>query len=137
MIKGVELINFPQIHDARGNLSFIENSTHIPYDIQRVYYLYDVPAGSERGGHAHTELKQVLIALAGSFEVHLDNGQEQLSIILNRPTTGLLIDTLVWRTIDNFSSGSVCLVLASDIYKEDEYIRDYQQFIAVANQRGA
>ena len=129
MIDGVSLITFPQIHDARGNLSFVENSTHIPYDIKRIYYLYDVPAGSQRGGHAHRELKQTLIALSGSFEVHLDNGKEQTSIILNRPNIGLLIDTLVWRTIDNFSSGSVCLVLASDVYKEEEYIREYQTFI--------
>lgn len=129
MIEGISKITFPMIQEARGNLSFIENSTHIPYDIKRVYYLYDIPAGSERGGHAHHELKQTLIALSGSFEVHLDNGKEQETVLLNRPYEGLVIDTLVWRTIDNFSSGSVCLVLASDIYREEEYIRDYEAFL--------
>ena len=129
MISGVSRITFPTVHDARGNLSFIENGTHIPYDIKRVYYLYDVPSGSERGGHAHHELKQVLISLSGSFEVHLDNGVEKETVLLNKPNEGLLIDTMVWRTIDNFSSGSVCLVLASDIYCEEEYIREYDDFL--------
>ncbi len=134
MISGVEKLVFPKIHEARGNLSFIENSVHIPYDIKRVYYLYDVPSGSERGGHAHKELLQTIIALAGSFDIHLDNGYQKETIQLNRPNEGLLLPTMVWRTIDNFSSGSVCMVLASDFYNEAEYIQDYDEFVtAVRN----
>ena len=128
MIKGISKISFPTIQDTRGNLSFIENSTHIPYAIKRVYYLYDIPAGSLRGGHAHIETKEILVALSGSFQVHLDNGLEKETVFLNNPREGLLIDTMVWRTLDNFSSGSVCLVLASELYDEDEYIRDMANF---------
>lgn len=129
MLQGVSLITFPKIHEPRGNLSFIENSVHIPYDIKRVYYLYDVPGGANRGGHAHTKLKQTIIALSGSFDIHLDNGKNTETIHLNRADQGLLLPTMIWRTMDNFSSGSVCLVLASDPYDESEYIRDYSQFI--------
>jgi len=131
-MNGVQKIEFPRINEPRGNLSVIENSIHIPYDIKRIYYLYDVPGGSHRGGHAHTELLQTIIALSGSFDIHLDNGFEQETIHLNRPYEGLLLPTMVWRTIDNFSSGSVCLVLASDFYKSEEYIYDYDEFIQKA-----
>ena len=118
----------PVIHEPRGNLSFIENGIHIPFDIKRVYYLYDVPGGAERGGHAHKELHQLIIAMSGSFDVILDNGQEKRRIHLNRSYQGLYVCPMIWREIDNFSSGSVCMVLASDFYKESDYYRDYEDF---------
>ncbi len=123
----IELIKLPKIEDRRGNLSFIEKDC-IPFEIKRVYYLYDVPSGAYRGGHAHKNLKQFLIALSGSFEVLLDDGNSTKTIMLNRPDVGLLIPNGIWRELDNFSSGSVCLVLASDVYKEEDYIRKKEAF---------
>ncbi|MDA9341053.1 FdtA/QdtA family cupin domain-containing protein [Gammaproteobacteria bacterium] len=129
MIDECEIINLPKIQDARGNLTFIEEKSLIPFEIKRVYYLYDVPGGSERGGHAHIALNQLIIALAGSFDVALDDGKTKKTFTLNRPYEGLYICPGVWRELKNFSSGSVCLVLASNFYSEDDYYRDYDQFI--------
>ncbi len=126
---GCKLITFPQIADARGNLSFIENNKHVPFEIKRVYYLYDVPVLAERGGHAHKKLKQVIIPLSGSFDVRLDDGKEKTIITLCKPWEGLLITNLVWRELSNFSGGSACLVLASEYYDEEDYYRDYDVFI--------
>ena len=129
MIDKCEIINLPKIEDARGNLTFIEEESLIPFAIKRVYYLYDVPGGSERGGHAHIALNQLIIALAGSFDVDLDDGKTKKTFTLNRPYEGLYICPGIWRELKNFSSGSVCLVLASNLYSEDDYYRDYDQFI--------
>ncbi|MFV0541270.1 MAG: sugar 3,4-ketoisomerase [Aestuariibaculum sp.] len=123
-----KLIQLPKIEDRRGNLSVIENQT-VPFDIKRVYYLYDVPAGAERGGHAHKELQQFLVALSGSFDVFLHDGKQQSTITLNKPYEGLLIPKGVWREIKNFSSGSVCLALASEVFDESDYIRDFDDFL--------
>jgi len=123
-----KIIELPKIPDRRGNLTFIEASKHIPFEIQRVYYLYDVPGGASRGGHAHRHLEQFIIAASGSFTVYTDNGQKKEEFYLNRSYYGLYIPTMTWREIDNFSSGSVCLVLASELYNEADYIRDYDAF---------
>lgn len=128
-IDQCHLITFPKIHDPRGNLTFIEGNNHIPFDIKRIYYLYDVPGGANRGGHAHKELQQVIIAMSGSFDVKLDDGNLKITFHLNRSYYGLYISNMIWREIDNFSSGSVCLVLASSVYQEDDYYRDYQKFL--------
>lgn len=130
MIDKCKIINLPKIEDARGNLTFIEEKSQIPFEIKRVYYLYDVPGGSERGGHAHIALNQLIIALAGSFDVVLDDGKTKKTFTLNRPYEGLYICPGVWRELKNFSSGSVCLVLASNLYSEDDYYRNYDQFIS-------
>uniref|UniRef100_UPI004049A031 sugar 3,4-ketoisomerase n=1 Tax=Gelidibacter sp. TaxID=2018083 RepID=UPI004049A031 len=127
MLKKIELIDIPKITDPRGHLAVIEKNT-IPFLIKRVYYLFDVPSDAYRGGHAHTQQETLLIALSGSFEVIIDDGFKQTKIILNKPTKGLYIPTGIWREIDNFSSGSVCLALASTEFDENEYIRDYEQF---------
>jgi dTDP-4-dehydrorhamnose 3,5-epimerase-like enzyme len=124
----IQLLEIPKIKEPRGNLSVIENDL-IPFEIKRVYYLYDVPSGSERGGHAHKKLKQFLIALSGSFNVVLNDGKEETIITLNKPNEGLLIYPGIWRELNNFSSGSVSLVIASDVYEEDDYIRDFDEFI--------
>lgn len=134
MMNRVKRIDFPVIHDERGNLSFIENSSHIPFDMQRVYYLYDVPGGSERGGHAHKELQQVIIAMSGSFDIVLDDGFERMIYQLNRSSFGLYIPVMIWRELNNFSLGAVCLVLASSKYDEKYYIRDYNEFIKLARE---
>jgi hypothetical protein len=126
------LTQLAKISDVRGNLTYIEGKDRIPFDISRVYYIYDVPAGSQRAGHAHQSLFQLLIAVAGSFDVHLDDGVNKRSVTLNRPYEGLLITPMVWRIIDNFSSGAVCLALASATYDESSYYRDYNQFMVVA-----
>ncbi|GAA4268110.1 sugar 3,4-ketoisomerase [Hyunsoonleella aestuarii] len=120
-------INIPKIEDYRGNLSVIEKEI-LPFSFKRVYYLYDVPAGAERGGHAHIEQKEFLIALSGSFEVVLNNINEEETVLLNKPFEGLLINNGVWRELKNFSSGAVCLVIASDIFKEEDYIRDFNDY---------
>lgn len=127
-VTNCELISIPKIPDTRGNLSVIENDL-IPFEIKRVYYLYDVPAGAERGGHAHIEQKEFLIALSGSFDVILNDGQTEKTITLNKPYEGLLITEGIWRELKNFSSGSVCLVLASAVFEEEDYIRDYQNYV--------
>ncbi|WP_274476020.1 sugar 3,4-ketoisomerase [Mangrovimonas aestuarii] len=121
------IIDIPKIEDYRGNLSVIEKDI-LPYSIKRVYYLYDVPSNAYRGGHAHKEQLEFLIPLSGSFEVVLDDGVSKTKIMLNKPNKGLLIPTGIWRELENFSSGAVCLVLASDVFDEEDYIRDYKEF---------
>ena len=128
----IEIIEIPKIEDRRGNLSVIEKDC-IPFDIKRVYYLYDVPSDAYRGGHAHKEQLEFLIALSGSFNVVLDNGKIKQTITLNKPNKGLLIPTGVWRELEDFSAGSVCLVLASDEFLESDYIRDYNDFKSFKN----
>jgi len=129
-ISECRIIDLPQIHDHRGNLTFIEGTSHIPFDIQRVYYLYDVPGGSERGGHAHKALHQLIIAMSGSFDVVLDDGRKKKRFHLNRCYYGLYVCPMMWRELNNFSSGSVCMVLASNRYAEDDYYRDYSEFLS-------
>ena len=129
-IQECHLLEFPKIHDYRGNLSFIEGIKHIPFDIKRVYYLYDVPGGASRAAHAHKTLHQLLIAMSGSFDVTLDDGRDRRRFHLNRSYFGLYIPPMIWRDIDNFSSGSVCMALASDYFSEDDYYRDYGDFVA-------
>jgi len=129
-LNDCKLINLPKITDSRGNLTFVEGSNHIPFDIRRVYYLYDVPGGAERGGHAHKELHQLIIAMSGSFDVVLDDGNEKKRIHLNRSYIGLYVCPMIWRELDNFSSGSVCMVLASNIYEESDYYRDYDEYVS-------
>ena len=123
-----KIVNFPKITDLRGNLSFIEENRQIPFEIKRVYYLYDVPSGATRGGHAHKSLEQIVIALSGSFDVVLDDGYERRKVFLNRPHYGLYIPPGVWRELENFSSNSVALSLVSQLYDETDYIRDYETF---------
>lgn len=123
------LVNLPKISDPRGNLTFIENQKHIPFDIKRVFFLYDVPGGENRAGHALKNCYQFLIAASGSFDVTLDNGTEKQTYHLNRSYQGLYIPPLVWREIDDFSSGSVCMVLASEFYSEQDYYRQYEGFL--------
>lgn len=129
MLSNCRVIDLPRISDPRGNLTFVESGRHIPFDIRRVYYLYDVPGGSERGGHAHKALSQLIIAISGSFDIHLDDSFEKQSVHMNRSYQGLLLCPMIWREIDNFSSGAVCMVLASDYYDEQDYYRDYENFV--------
>jgi len=124
------IISLPRIYDPRGNLTFVQNDDNrVPFRIERVYWIYDVPAGEERGGHAHKEMHALMIALSGSFTVHLSDGHKELDFVLNRPFEGLYVPPGYWRTIDNFASGSVCMVLSSLKYSEDDYIRDYDDFL--------
>lgn len=129
-VAGCELVDLPVIHDRRGNLTFVETRREIPFELRRVYYLYDVPGGEMRAGHAHRALQQLVIAVAGSFDVLLDDGSVRQTVTLNRAHRGLLMSNSVWREISNFSSGSVCMVLASMEYDEADYIRDYDDFLA-------
>ena len=124
------VVELPRIQDRRGNLTFVEAGRHVPFDIQRVYYLYDVPGGAERGGHGHHRLRQLIIAMSGSFDVVLDDGSRRVRYHLNRSYTGLYVCPMIWRELDNFSSGSVCLVLASEPYDEADYLRDFDEFRA-------
>ena len=123
------LIELPKIHDPRGNLTFVEGGNQIPFDIKRVYYLYDVPGGSDRGAHAHKTLSQFIVAMSGSFDVVLDDGAEEKRFHLNRSYFGLYVCPMMWRYLDNFSSGAVCMVLASTRYDETDYYRDYGEFM--------
>jgi len=125
----VHLVNLPQIHDPRGDLTFVEGGNHIPFDIARVYYLYNVPVDSERGGHAHKELEQVVFALSGSFRMKIDDGVNCSEHWLRDPRKGLYISNLIWREMDAFSQGAVCMVLASHRYEEADYYRDYNDFL--------
>lgn len=124
-----KIIDIPKINNTKGNIGVIENDT-IPFDVKRVYYLFDVPSGAKRGGHAHKKLKQVLIAISGSFDVVLKDGKTKEIVTLNRPDKGLLIENNIWRELENFSSGSVCLVLASEEFSEDDYIRSYKDYLS-------
>lgn len=133
-VSDCRIVELPKIHNSQGNLTFVENSRHIPFDIKRVYYLYDVPGGSERGSHAHKQLHQFIVAMSGSFDVVLNDGRQEQRFHLNRSHYGLYVCPMMWRYLDNFSSGAVCLVLASDIYKEDDYIRNYDAFLAAARE---
>lgn len=130
MLDRCKVIELPKISDPRGNLTFIEGGQHIPFDISRVYYLYDVPGGAERGGHAHKELHELIIAMSGSFDVILDEGGEKKRFHLNRSYQGLYVYPMMWRELDNFSSGSVCMVLASNRYDESDYYRCYNEYLA-------
>ena len=129
MLEKCELIDLPKITDPRGSLTVIEGGIHIPFDIRRVYYLYDIDGGAERGGHAHKALHQLIVAMSGSFDIHLDDGMSRKTISMNRSYYGLYICPMIWREINNFSSGAVCMALASEFYDEADYYRDYREFI--------
>ena len=131
-IEQCKFLEFPIIHDPRGNLTFMEGNRHIPFDIKRVYYLYDVPGGAHRGGHGHRALHQVIVAMSGSFDVLLDDGSRTRRYHLNRSYYGLYVAPMMWREIDNFSSGSVCMVMASEYFDESDYFRDYHEFVAAS-----
>ena len=132
MLSECRLIELPKITDPRGNLTAVEGGIQVPFEIRRVYYLYDVPGGATRGGHAHKVLQQLIIAMSGSFDVVLDDGREQGRFHMNRSYYGLYVCPMTWRELDNFSSGSVCLVLASQRYSEEDYYRDYTMFLQAA-----
>jgi dTDP-4-dehydrorhamnose 3,5-epimerase-like enzyme len=129
------ITELPRIQDPRGNLTFVEAGRQAPFDIRRVYYLYDVPGGSERGGHAHLQLHQLMIAMSGSFDIVLDDGFDRKRVHLNRSYNALYIPPMTWRELDNFSSGSVCMVLASEHFDEADYIRDYSAFLVAVHAR--
>ncbi len=128
MLDDCQLVELRKITDLRGNLTPLESFIDVPFQIARVYYLYDVPSGSHRGGHAHKELQQLIIAISGSFDVMLDDGTEKQKFTLNRPYVGLYVCPMTWREIDNFSSASVCMVIASEKFDESDYYRDYNKF---------
>ena len=128
-LEDCKMMELPRINDPRGNLTFIESNSHIPFTIERVYYLYDVPGGSERGGHAHKGLHQFIVAMSGSFDVVLDDGRNKKRVHLNRSYNGLYVCPMIWRELDNFSSNSVCMVIASEKYDESDYYRDYPEFM--------
>ncbi len=123
------IIDLPKIIDPRGNLTVAEEFEHVPFSVSRVYWTYDVPAGESRGGHAHRHCREFIIAVSGSFHVTIDDGEDKKTVLLNHPYQGLLVETGVWRTLDDFSSGAVCLVLASDPFDEDDYIREYDDYL--------
>ena len=133
--KDKRIIELPRINDPRGNLTFIEATRHVPFEIKRVYYLYDVPGGATRAGHGHRRLEQLIIAMSGSFDVVLDNGHERTRYHMNRSYYGLHVEPMMWREIDNFSSGSVCMVLASDYYDEADYFRTHDDFLNAIKER--
>ncbi len=129
-VSDCSIIELDKHHsDRKGNLTVVENGITLPFDVKRVYYLYDVPGGESRGSHAHKELEQLVVAASGSFRVTLDDGKSKRTFYLNRPYQGLIIKPGLWRDLDDFSSGAVCMVLASDVYKAEDYIRDYQEFL--------
>lgn len=128
-LSDCRMVDLPKNSNPSGNLTFVEGGNHIPFDIQRVYYVYDVPGGAQRGGHAHKALHQLIIAMSGSFDVVLDDGKDKKRFHLNRSYNGLYVSPMIWREIDNFSSGSVLMVLASNRYDEEDYFRDYAEFM--------
>jgi WxcM-like, C-terminal len=132
VIRSVEecrLLEFPKVQDPRGNLTFVEGGEHVPFDIRRAYWIYGVPGGEKRGGHAYRELGELLIALSGSFEVHLDDGSKRRSHVLNRGYVGLYVPSMIWRELEDFSTNAVCLILASEPYDEADYVRDKVEFL--------
>ena len=131
-LKDCRIVELPKIPDHRGNLTFVESERHVPFALKRVYYLYDVPGGATRAAHGHKQLRQLMIAMSGSFDVTLDDGFEKKVFHLNRSYVGLYISPMIWRDLDNFSSGAVCMVLASEYYSEDDYFRDYEDFVKAA-----
>ncbi len=133
-VDDCKTIELPVIHAAEGNLTFVEANRHVPFEIARVYYMYDVPGGATRGGHAHKELEQLIISMSGSFEVLIDDGRKARSVTLNRSYSGLHLQPMIWRELVNFSSGSVCMVLASAYFDEADYYRDYEQFRTAATE---
>ena len=130
-LEECKILELPRIERPEGNLTFVEGNNHLPFEIRRVYYLYDVPGGAERGGHGHKKLQQFFIAMSGSFDVQLDDGVNRETHHLNRSYFGLYVGSMIWRVVNNFSSGSVCMVLASENYLEEDYIRDYDEFLAM------
>ena len=128
-IKDCTIVNLPKIADPRGNLTFVEGGRAIPFEIRRVFYLYDVPGGESRGGHAHKKCQQFIVAMSGSFDVIVDDGKKRRTFSLNRSYYGLYLTSMIWREMANFSSGSVCMVLASEFYDESDYFREYDEFI--------
>ena len=128
-IHDCKVLHLSKVHNRAGNITIVERDNHVPFDVKRVYYLYDIPGGADRGGHAHRKLRQLIVAASGSFSVHLNDGDNKKVVKLNRPDYGLIIEPGIWRELSDFSSGSICLVLASDRYDADDYIRDYDQFI--------
>lgn len=126
-----EIIDIPKVHTNTGTISILENQNNFSFKVKRIYYLYDVPSGVERGGHAHIKLEQFIVAASGSFDIILDDSKRKRKISLNNPNKALYLIPGIWRTLENFSSGSICLVLASEIYHEEDYIRDYNKFISL------
>lgn len=135
-LNDCRIIELPKITDPRGNLTFVEGMRHVPFEIKRVYYLYDVPGGADRGAHAHKTLHQFIVAMSGSFDVVLNDGDRQRRFHLNRSYYGLYVCPMMWRYLDNFSSGAVCMVLASSPYDPDDYVRDYQEFLRLVRGGG-
>lgn len=132
-VHDCEIVELPIVHNDAGNITVMENNGNIPFDVKRVYYLYDIPMGIERGGHAHYKLQQYVVAASGSFVFVLDDGIEKREVFLNHPNKALYIKPGIWREMKDFSSGSICLVLASDVFNENDYIRSYQNFIKYRN----
>jgi len=133
VIYNCNVLTLPKIHNRAGNITALNNSVDLPFDIRRVYYLYDIPGGEHRGGHAHKELQQLIVAVSGSFDIVLDDGKNKKTVSLNRPYYGLHVIPGIWRELSNFSSGAICLVMASHEYDENDYIRDYNEFINIKN----
>lgn len=136
-LDGCRIITLPKIPEERGNLSFIEGSHHIPFEIQRTYWIYDVPGGEVRGGHAYRELQEFIVALSGSFDIVLDDGKERKVVSLNRSYFGLYVPKMIWRHLENFATNSVCLILASSPYTKNDYIRNYESYLDANRRRGA
>jgi len=134
-LQDCHIIELPKIEDHRGNLTFVEGGNHIPFEIRRVYYLYDVPSGASRAAHGHRALHQLMISMSGSFDVTLNDGYEKKTYHMNRSHYGLYIPPMIWRDLDNFSAGSVCMVLASNYYDESDYFRNYQEFLKAAREK--
>ena len=130
-VNDCKIVQLNKIQNRAGNITIIENNLDIPFDVKRIYYLYDIPSNETRGGHAHKELYQLIISASGSFNINLNDGVNDKTIFLNRPDCGLLILTGIWRDLSDFSTGSVCLVFASEIYSENDYIRDYDEFLTL------
>jgi len=129
IIYNCNVLTLPKVHNRAGNITALNNSMDLPFDIRRVYYLYDIPGGELRGGHAHKELQQLIVAVSGSFDITLDDGKNKKTVSLNRPYYGLHVIPGIWRELSNFSSGAICLVTASHEYDENDYIRDYNDFL--------